>query len=116
MYQSSKQKVKRLDADRLRALERLELDFELLTTAGAVSVTKPVTFFSCAGARAMTLANGYEGQIKICTIKVATGAATMTPANIFTGTTVTFDHAGDTWIGIFQAGHWVTLYASATVA
>ena len=118
MYQSAKQKVKRLDADRLRALERLELGFDINSTdASAISVVTPVTLLSSAGVETRTLANGYEGQVKILYCKVYVGDIVVTPANLFTAYDhITFNAAGDIWVGIFHAGAWVTLFIAGSTA
>lgn len=113
---SAKQKSDWIEAKRLRISERLELTgFETITAAGAISVILPVSYLETTGAIAITLANGYEGQVKVIVMRTDGGDATLTPTNLTDGTTVTFDNY-DYWIGIFHAGSWVTISANATVA
>ena len=113
---SAKQKTEWLEAERLRISKRLELiGFETLTAAGAVSVILPVTYLdSTAGAMTMTLANGYEGQVKTVVMIADNGDVTLDPANLTDGTHITFD-GYDAWMGIFHAGSWVTLNGAAAI-
>jgi len=117
MIQAAKQWLAKIKAKRLLVTERFELgaEHETLTAAGAVSVILPVTYLdTTAGAMAITLANGYEGQVKTIIMITDNGDATLTPVNLTDGTTVTFDNY-DSWQGIFHAGSWVTISKIATV-
>jgi len=80
---------------------------ETLTSAGAVAITTEVTFFdSTAGAMAMTLADGVEGQIKYMTMLVDGGDVTVTPANYANGTAIVFNDAFDTCKLRFTGSSW----------
>ena len=76
---------------------------QAMTGAGAVSITTTLTTVSSSGAIALTLANGTQGQIKIIVFITDGGNATLTPATMNDGTTLTFADAGDSailmWIG-----------------
>lgn len=113
---SAKQHTTWLEAERLRISQRFELiGFETLTVAGAVSVALPVTYLDTTdGAMAITLANGYVGQVKTVIMLTDGGDATLTPDNLTDGTQATFDDY-DTWVGIFHAGSWSTITGSAAV-
>lgn len=80
---------------------------ETLTTAGAVSVATGITYFdSTAGAMAMTLADGTEGQLKTLMMLVDGGDAVVTPANYANGTTITFNDAFDVCVLQFTGTSW----------
>lgn len=68
---------------------------EVVTGAGALDVTSPITHVVTTGADALTLADGVEGQEKFIVMKTDGGDGTLTPANLGNGTTITFDDAGD---------------------
>ena len=76
---------------------------QAMTSAGAVSITTTLTTVASSGAIALTLANGTQGQIKIIVFITDGGNATLTPATMNDGTTLTFADAGDSailmWIG-----------------
>ena len=76
---------------------------QAMTGAGAVSITTTLTTVASSGAIALTLANGTQGQIKIIVFITDGGDATLTPATMNDGTTLTFADAGDSailmWIG-----------------
>ena len=76
---------------------------QALTAAGAVSITTTVTTVASGAAIALTLANGIQGQIKVIVFITDGGDATLTPATMNDGTTLTFADAGDSailmWIG-----------------
>jgi len=93
------------------------VDYQHLAIAGAIDIIHPITYIDSAGAIAMTLANGEEGQIKIIRSHgTMTGAVTVTPAS-FEDSTITFATAKETWCGIFYGGKWLTLFIrSCTVA
>ena len=76
---------------------------QALTAAGAVSITTTITTVASSGAIALTIADGTQGQIKIIVFITDGGTATLTPATMNDGTTLTFADAGDSailmWIG-----------------
>jgi len=76
---------------------------QALTAAGAVSITTTLTTVASSGAIALTLADGTQGQIKVIVFITDGGDATLTPATMNDGTTLTFADAGDSailmWIG-----------------
>jgi hypothetical protein len=113
MHESANQLVAKLKALRFIVGEKFHLDVEDVVAAGAVSVSVPATCVAAAGTIALTLANGLEGQVKFVWLKTAGGTATMTPVNLYNGTTVAFDHVNDAWIGIFHAGEWHTILAGS---
>ena len=79
---------------------------QALTAAGAVNITTPVTTVASSGAIALTLANGSVGQIKIIAFITDGGDATLTPATMANGTTLTFADAGDSAILMWTAAGW----------
>ena len=105
---TSKQTCPKMKATRLIVDERMEYTLEVLTGAGACSVTVPVTILVTTSTDALTLADGYEGQRKIVIMKTDGGDGTLTPDNFANGTYITFDNY-DTWEGIFHAGNWYTV-------
>jgi hypothetical protein len=76
---------------------------QALTAAGAVSITTTITTVASSAAIALTLADGTQGQIKVIVFITDGGDATLTPATMNDGTTLTFADAGDSailmWIG-----------------
>ena len=73
-----------------------------LSGAGAVDVVNTVTEITSTGADALTLANGTVGQIKVITMIVDGGDATLTPTTFAGGTTITFNDAGDSVILVYN--------------
>jgi len=108
--------ITKIKSNRVIVDEKLELGLETLTGAGAVSVSTPVTFLVTTAADALTLANGYNGQLKIIYMVTDGGDGTLTPTNLTGYTTVTFDAIYEYWIGIFYAGSWRTILTNATLA
>jgi len=84
---------------------------QAMTAAGAVNVTTPVTTVASSGAIALTLADGAIGQIKIIVFITDGGDATLTPANMNDGTTLTFADAGDAAILMFLSSGWAVIGA-----
>ncbi len=84
---------------------------QALTAAGAVNITTPVTTVASSGAIALTLANGVVGQIKIICFITDGGDATLTPATMANGTTLTFADAGDSAILLYTAAGWQVIGA-----
>ena len=68
---------------------------QTLAAAGAVNLTTLVTRVDSAGAIALTLADGTEGQIKFIVMGTDGGDATLTPTTKTGFTTITFNDAGD---------------------
>lgn len=119
MLQAAKQWLDRVKIKRLQVSERFELGagHESVAAAAAVSVAVPITYMTSPdGTVALTLANGYEGQVKILYYTTHTNNVTLTPTNLTGYTTVTFDATYEYWIGIFHAGSWTTLITNATLA
>jgi len=109
MHQAAKMLVDKLVGVRIKATQKFELGTESLTAAGAASVSVPATFITSSGAIAITLANGYEGQLKYIILVSDGGTATVTPTSFGNGTTITLDTDYDDWLGIFHAGSWWTV-------
>ena len=76
---------------------------QAMTGAGAVSITTTLTTVASSAAIALTIADGIQGQIKVIVFITDGGDATLTPATMNDGTTLTFADAGDSailmWIG-----------------
>ena len=121
MFQGAKAWLSKIKATRLIIGEKLELKAETIKVAGAVSVSTPLTILDAtAGSCALTLADGYQGQVKTIIMMTAGGTMTMTPSHLgaYGGakTTVAFDAVGKTWVGIFYGSQWYTIgTATATV-
>jgi|TARA_Y100000310_G_scaffold76257_2_gene72738 hypothetical protein len=84
---------------------------QAMTAAGAVNITTPVTTVASSGAIALTLADGAVGQIKIIVFITDGGDATLTPATMNDGTTLTFADAGDAAILMWIATGWQVIGA-----
>ena len=84
---------------------------QAMTAAGAVNITTPVTTVASSGAIALTLADGAQGQIKIIVFITDGGDATLTPATMNDGTTLTFADAGDAAILMWLATGWQVIGA-----
>ena len=76
---------------------------------GAISLTTGVTLITTTGTDAYTLADGTEGQIKIISLKVKVGNATVTPDNFINGTSLLFNNVEDSVILLYQSTGWVLL-------
>ncbi len=114
---TSKQTIPKAKITRLIVDERWESTTEVLTGAGACSITVPVTILVTTSTDALTLANGYEGQRKLVIMKTDGGDGTLTPTSFANGTNITFDDPLDMWEGIFHAGSWYNVGTpTATVA
>lgn len=85
------------------------------TDAAVIGVDKFCTCITTGGAETRGLANAKEGTLKLIVMTTDGGDGVVTPT-AFISTTITFDTAGDVWLGIFLKGEWKTIYASATVA
>jgi len=81
-------------------------------TGGAINITSYFTNISTdAGGDAFTLANGSViGQLKEIYLLVdGSGNATITPANLAGGTTITMNDAGDSVILLWNGTDWVVI-------
>ena len=76
---------------------------------GAISLTETVTLLTTTGTNAYTLADGTEGQIKIISMKVDGGNATVTPDNFVNGTSILFNATNDTITLLYHSTGWVIL-------
>lgn len=80
-----------------------------LSGAGAVNLTDLITEVTTTGADALTLANGSAGQVKIITMIVDGGDATLTPTTLAGGTTLTFADVGDGVVLVYGTAGWVVV-------
>ncbi len=81
-----------------------------ITGPGAISVETGVTLITTTGANAYTLGAGQqEGQIKIISMKVDGGDATLTFDNFINGSRITFNNVNDTIVLLYQSTGWVTI-------
>jgi len=80
-----------------------------ISGAGAISLAETVTLLTTTGSNAYTLADGTEGQIKIISMKVDGGDATVTPTNFVNGTSIVFNDVEDTITLLYQTTGWVLL-------
>src|SRR3990167_5899793 len=79
-------------------------------TTTALSLTKTVHYIDAdAGGDTFTLADGTVGQITTILLDTATGIATITPANLAGGTSVTLNAAGDSVVLQFMDTDWYIL-------
>jgi len=79
--------------------------------AGAVSLTSLVTLVTTTAARAITLAAGETGQIKVIVMTVDGGDATLTPAGGILGgtTTITFADVSDAVVLVYTGAKWAVV-------
>lgn len=68
---------------------------QALSGAGAVDLVSVVTKITSTGANALTLADGVDGQVKVLTMVVDGGDATLTPTTKTGYSTIVFNDAGD---------------------
>lgn len=79
-------------------------------TSTALSLSKTLHHIDAdAGGDTFTLADGTTGQIMILTMESSTGVATITPTNFASGTSVTFNAAGDSVTLLFQDAKWYVM-------
>jgi hypothetical protein len=76
---------------------------------GVISLTETATLLTTTGTNAYTLADGTEGQLKIISMKVDGGNATVTPDNFVNGTQIVFNDVEDTITLLYQSTGWVVL-------
>ena len=90
---------------------------QAISGPGAIDITTLHTEITTTGADAFTLANGQAGQLKIISMKVDGGNATLTPTTLATGTTITFDDVNDSVTMIYSGLGWLPIAVQgATVA
>jgi len=90
---------------------------QAISGPGAINVTTLHTEITTTGADAYTLANGVAGQLKIISMKVDGGNATLTPTTLANGTTITFDDVNDSVTMIYSGLGWLPIAVQgATVA
>ena len=79
---------------------------QLLTGAGALDITSPISELVSTSTDAWTLADGALGQIKYCVMRTDGGTAILTPATLNGGTTITFADVGDSCVLLFGTSGW----------
>ena len=105
MFESADQIIDKLKVGSLIGKVLLSAtDAETIDPAGYLIVN--ITQAGAAETRG--LANGVEGQILIMICSVYAADVVVTPSAL-AGTTITFNAAGDTWIGVFFSGEWHTI-------
>ena len=77
-----------------------------LTAAGAIDITTYITEITTTAATAYTLADGVLGQIKIISLIVDGGDATITPTTFETGTTITLGDVNDNITLLYTTNGW----------
>ena len=82
---------------------------QTISGPGAINVTSLHTEITTTGADAYTLANGVVGQIKIISMVVDGGDATVTPTTLANGTTITFDAVHDNVTLMYGANGWLPI-------
>jgi len=82
---------------------------QAISGAGAINLTTLFTELTTTGADAYSLANGTVGQVKIITMGVDGGNATITPTTFANGTSITMDAVHDSVTLIYGANGWVVL-------
>jgi len=82
---------------------------QTISGAGVINLTTLFTEITTTGADAYSLANGTVGQIKIITMAVHGGDATITPTTFANGTSMTMDAVHDSVTLIYGANGWVVL-------
>ena len=79
---------------------------QTLSGAGAVDVVSAITEVVTTGTDALTIAAGFEGQIKFIVMKTDGGVGTLTPASFTGGTTIAFQDVGDSVLLLFTNSSW----------
>ena len=69
-----------------------------------------------AGTQAYVLPNGAQHQIMCIVMTADGGAATVTPDNLYNGSTITFDDVGDSALLYYMNNKWVWMGGTATLA
>ena len=86
---------------------------QTISGPGAINLTTLYTELTTTGADAFSLANGAAGQIKIITLLVEGGNATITPTTFSNGTSITMDAANDSVTMIYGTNGWQIIAAQA---
>lgn len=87
------------------------------TGAGAISTLYKTTHIVTTGADALTLADGFEGQVISLVMITDGGDGVVTPTNLAgADSTITFANVGELAVLIFLGGTWNVIKATATVA
>lgn len=91
---------------------------QALSGAGAVNLTTLTTKVTSTGANALTLADGTDGQVKIISMVVDGGDATLTPTTKTGYSTIVFNDAGDGVVLVFTTttGWMVVANNGATIS
>ena len=90
-------------------ISRIVGDVQTISGPGAIDLTTLHTEITTTGADAYTLANGTLGQMKIISMAVDGGDATLTPTTLANGTTITFDAVHDNVTLIYGANGWLPI-------
>ena len=86
------------------------LSTQSLSGAGAVNVTDAFTSLTTTGAsKALTLANGSVGEVKIIVHAVDGGSAILTPTTKIGFSTITFTAVGDAVTLIYTSAGWAVI-------
>ena len=80
---------------------------QALSGAGAANITAPITNCTSTGAsQVVTLADGTQGQVKICSHIADGGSVRITPSNLDGGRYVELAAVGDTVVLLFNDSAW----------
>lgn len=82
---------------------------QTISGPGAIDITSLHTAITTTGADAYTLANGVVGQVKIISMAVDGGDATITPTTFANGSTITFEDVNDCITLIYTANGWLSI-------
>ena len=88
-------------------ISRIVGDVQDISGPGAISLDTLVTEITTTGADAYTLADGVLGQVKIISMIVYGGDATITPTTFATGTTITMADVNDNITLLYTTNGWV---------
>jgi len=90
-------------------------DVQQISGPGVINVTTLHTEITTTGADAFTLADGVAGQIKIISMIVDGGDATITPTTFATGTTITMDDVNDNITLLYTTNGWLNIANQGSV-
>ena len=80
---------------------------QALSGAGTANITAPITNCTSTGAaQVIALADGAQGQVKICSHTTDGGSVRITPSNLDGGSYVELDAVGDTVVLLFNDSAW----------
>lgn len=82
---------------------------QTISGPGAIDITSLHTAITTTGADAYSLANGVVGQVKIISMAVDGGDATITPTTFANGSTITFEDVNDCITLIYTANGWLSI-------